>query len=129
MPLHINIAIAGQARRQHGSCSDALILANSTESHRVMFDKLSVPIVPLSRRHRLVGIIERGFAECMIVPFNAGYFTGLTSDACCHIDVFADFVGALRALAGYRSGMGRDFLNLHCSFVHARPALLKPFQV
>ena len=74
-----------------------------------------VPVVPLRRRHRLIGVVEGRFAERMIVPFDAGHLAGLAADAGRDVDVLADFLLALRALAGHGPGMGRDFLNLKCS--------------
>src|SRR5258708_36694804 len=53
----------------------------------------------------------------MIVPFDTGNFAGFATDARRHVDVFADFLCALGALAGHGSGMGRDFLNLKCLWI------------
>ena len=75
-------------------------------------------------RHRLIGIVERGFAEWMIVPFDTGDLTGFAADAGSHVDVLADIFFAARALTRYRSRMGRDFLNLKCSWItHLMPPL------
>src|SRR5216683_6841459 len=61
----------------------------------------------------------------MIVPFDTGDLTGFATDAGGNVDVLADFFGALRALTGNRSGMGRDFLNLKCLWVtHLMPSFL-----
>ena len=48
----------------------------------------------------------------MLVPLNAGDFACFATNAGRNVDVFADRFLAPRALAGNRSGMGRDFLNL-----------------
>jgi len=76
-----------------------------------------VVVVPLGRRHRLVGVIESRLAKWMIVPFNAGDLTGLTADARGHVDVFADLFFTASACAGHRSGMRRDFLNLKRAWI------------
>src|SRR5215213_6882561 len=58
----------------------------------------------------------------MIVPLNTSDFTRLTANAGAHVDVLADFNGALRAPAGNGTRMGRDFLNLKRSWIaHLRP--------
>jgi hypothetical protein len=98
----------------------ALIFAH--QPHQVaialVFRKLNqIPVIPFGRGHRLVSVIERGFAKRMIVPFDTGDLTGFATNARRYIDVFADFLGALRALTGHGSGMGRDFLNLKCLWV------------
>src|SRR6266496_4504690 len=85
-----------------------------------------IPIVPLRRRHRLVSVIESRFPERMIVPFDACDFACFATNACSHIDVFADFDCALRALTRHWSGMGRDFLNLKCLWIaHLMPSFLR----
>src|SRR5258705_431338 len=88
-----------------------------------------VPIVPLSRGHRLIGVIESGFSEGIIVPLHTGYFTGFAANACRHIDIFADLESALRALAGDWSRVGRDLLNLHCSLIHGSSPLSQAFSI
>jgi hypothetical protein len=42
----------------------------------------------------------------MIIPFDTGDLTGFATNAGRYVDVFANFLGALRPLTRYRSGMG-----------------------
>src|SRR5947207_9045839 len=102
----------------------ALVFAQ--QPHKVavvllVFYKLDqVVVVPLGGGHRLISIVEGGFAERMLIPLDTGDFTSLTTDAGGYIDVLANFVYAARAGARHRPGMRRDFLYLKCAWVTHR---------
>src|SRR5262245_2503909 len=44
-----------------------------------------VPVVPLRRGHRLIGVVEGRLTKRIAVPFNASHLAGFASDACRHI--------------------------------------------
>ena len=80
----------------------ALILAHQPHQVAVtlIFRELDqVPVVPLSRGHGLIRVIECRFAKWVIIPFDTGDLAGFAADAGRHVDVLADFfcpLGALR---------------------------------
>jgi Prolyl oligopeptidase family len=93
--------------------ADRVLVEGASYAVALILHKLDqVPVVPFGRRHGLIGVVKRRLPKRMIVPFDAGDLTGLATDAGRYIDVLADFFFAARPLAGYRTGMGRDFLNL-----------------
>jgi hypothetical protein len=55
-----------------------------------------VPEIPCRIGHCLIGVIERGLAELVPVPFQASHFAGLAADARGGVHQFADVV-----IAGY----------------------------
>src|SRR5262249_31088781 len=70
--------------------------------------------------HCLVSVIERGFAEFVSIPLNAGDFAGLTSDARSCIDKLADAVIARDALSWRGSWMRRNRFDLKSLTWHRR---------
>ena len=77
----------------------------------MLVEENQVPVIPTRLRHRLVGVVEDGFAERKIVPLHAGDFAGLAADAGGGVNEFADGVFALGAFAGDTSGVAGNFLN------------------
>ncbi len=100
----------------------ALVLAH--EPHQgavfalVLVEEDQVPIVPTGLGHRLVGIIEDGFAKGQVVPLHARHFARLASDACRGVNEFADCKFALGALAGNGPRVTRNFLDAQCFLAH-----------
>ena len=94
----------------------ALILAHQPLKRPVVAWMLveldQVPVVPRRRRHRLVGVVEGRLLERHVVPFDAGDFARLTTDARGDVDVLADLVFALDAATRHAARMSRDRLDL-----------------
>ena len=68
----------------------ALIFAH--EQHRaavftfVLIELDQVPVIPCRFWHGLVAVVEGGVSKRVTIPFQAGYFAGLASDARGRVD-------------------------------------------
>src|SRR5579859_3713411 len=93
----------------------ALVLAHQPHQRTVfalMFvEENQVPVIPARLRHRLVGVVEDGFAKRQVVPLHAGHFAGFAANAGGGVNEFANGVFALRIFAWNAAGMSRNFLN------------------
>src|SRR5438309_3106066 len=106
------------ARRQAAGLGamHALVFAHQPHQRTVFLadvfvEEDEVPVIPARFRHRLVGVVENGFAEGKVVPLHAGDFASLAADAGRGVNELADGVFPLGAFARNGSGMAGDFLN------------------
>ena len=82
------------AHQQHHAAVFALVFVELDQ----------VPVIPCRFRHRLVGVVERGFAERVTVPFQARHFARFAADARGRIHQLADLELAVQP--GARDGAG-----------------------
>src|SRR6266403_70702 len=66
----------------------------------IFVEENQVPVITPRLRHGLIGIVENGFAERQVVPLHARHFARFAANAGGGVDEFADFIFALRVLAG-----------------------------
>ena len=83
------------AHEQHHAAVGALVLVELDQ----------VPVIPCRLGHRLVGVIEGGFAERVTVPFEAGDFAGFAADAGGRVDQLADLEFAVQTFARDDAGV------------------------
>src|SRR5256884_6741345 len=99
-------AVRGTRRQAAGlGAVHALVFAHQPHQRTVfladvLVEENQVPVIPARFRHRLVRVVENGFAERKVVPLHAGDFASLATDAGRGVDEFADGVFALGAFAG-----------------------------
>ena len=117
----------GQAARL--GAVHALVLAHEPlESAVIAFVLVEldeVPVVPARFRHGLVSIVEDGFGEGQLIPLDASDLAGLAADAGGRVHELAYDFFALRARAGHRAGVTRDFLDAKAGLAHG--VSLRPF--
>src|SRR5438445_7542093 len=110
-------AVRGTRRQAAGlGAMHALVFAHQPHQRTVFLadvfvEEDEVPVIPARFRHRLVGVVENGFAEGKVVPLHAGDFASLAADAGRGVNELADGVFPLGAFARNGSGMAGDFLN------------------
>ncbi len=91
----------------------------------VLVELDQVPVIPFGGRHRLVGVVKSRFAERVLVPLDAGDFTGFAAYTGRHIYQLADLELVLHATAWNGADVTRDCSNLKQSFrSHSRSVLL-----
>ncbi len=87
------------AHQQHHAAVGALVFVELDQ----------VPVIPCRLRHRLVGVVKRGFGERVTVPFQAGHFAGFAADAGGGVHQLADLEFAVQTWRRERPRRGRKF--------------------